>query len=69
MMCTMPNPGSMTVLSAGWLIHAFSGGARSRLTLSGSIGNRNGAGGNAPERVAEQPAALTRRVRTLTEAW
>jgi len=39
------------------------------LTLSGLIGSRNGAGGAAPESVAEQLAALTRRVRTLTEAW
>ena len=43
-------------------------GVRSVLTVSGSIGSRTGAGGTAPERVAEQLAALTRRVRTLTEA-
>ena len=43
-------------------------GVRSVLTVSGSIGSRTGAGGTAPERVAEQLAALTRRVRALTEA-
>jgi argininosuccinate lyase len=42
---------------------------RGVLTVSGSIGSRTGAGGTAPERVAEQLAALTRRVRKLTEAW
>ncbi len=41
---------------------------RSVLTVTGSIGSRTGAGGTAPERVAEQLAALTRRVRTLTDA-
>jgi argininosuccinate lyase len=42
---------------------------RSVLTVAGSIGSRLGAGGTAPERVAEQIAALTRRVRDLKEAW
>jgi len=44
-------------------------GVRSVLTVSGSIGSRTGAGGTAPERVAEQRAALTRRIRSLREAW
>jgi len=39
---------------------------RSVLTVEGSIASRNGAGGTAPERVAEQLAALTARVRALT---
>ena len=41
---------------------------RSVLTVSGSIGSRTGAGGTAPERVAEQLAALTERVRLLVSA-
>jgi argininosuccinate lyase len=44
-------------------------GVRSVLTVSGSIASRTGAGGTAPERVAEQLTALTHRVRTLMEAW
>ena len=68
MMSPVPNPGSIMGLSAGRLIHAFSGGARGMLALSGLIGSRNGAGGTASERVAEQLAALTRRVRILMEA-
>ena len=39
---------------------------RSVLTVVGSIASRTGAGGTAPERVAEQLAALTARVRALT---
>jgi len=35
------------------------------LTVEGSIGSRRGAGGTAPERVAEQLAALTQRVAEL----
>jgi len=40
---------------------------RTVLTVSGSIGSRTGAGGTAPVRVAEQLAALTRRIRLLSE--
>ncbi len=39
---------------------------RSVLTVEGSVASRSGAGGTAPERVAEQLAALTERVRALT---
>ena len=39
---------------------------REVLTVDGSIASRNGAGGTAPERVAEQLATLTARVRALT---
>jgi len=39
---------------------------REVLTVEGSIASRNGAGGTAPERVAEQLATLTARVRALT---
>jgi len=39
---------------------------RDVLTVEGSIASRNGAGGTAPERVAEQLATLTARVRALT---
>ncbi|GAB3617997.1 argininosuccinate lyase [Okibacterium endophyticum] len=39
---------------------------RSVLTVDGSIGSRTGIGGTAPERVADQRAALTERVRVLT---
>jgi argininosuccinate lyase len=42
---------------------------RSVLTVAGSIGSRTGAGGTAPERVAEQIVELTRRVRALKEEW
>jgi argininosuccinate lyase len=38
---------------------------REVLTVEGSIASRNGAGGTAPERVAEQLATLTARVRAL----
>jgi argininosuccinate lyase len=38
---------------------------RSVLTVEGSIASRTGAGGTAPERVAEQLAALTERIRSL----
>ena len=41
-------------------------GVRSVLTVAGSIGSRAGAGGTAPERVAEQLAALTQRVGLLS---
>ncbi|MET4782032.1 argininosuccinate lyase [Glaciihabitans sp. UYNi722] len=40
---------------------------RGVLTVAGSIASRTGAGGTAPERVAEQLAALTRRIRELEE--
>ncbi|MCU1556165.1 MAG: argH [Microbacteriaceae bacterium] len=40
---------------------------RSVLTVAGSIASRTGAGGTAPVRVAEQLAALTRRIRELEE--
>ena len=36
------------------------------LSIEGSVASRNGAGGTAPERVAEQRAALVARVRALT---
>lgn len=38
---------------------------RSVLTVEGAIGSRTGVGGTAPQRVAEQQAALTRRIRAL----
>ncbi|HEY8590796.1 MAG TPA: argininosuccinate lyase [Naasia sp.] len=38
---------------------------RSVLTVQGSVASRDGAGGTAPDRVREQLAALTDRVRTL----
>ena len=41
-------------------------GVRDVLTVEGSLASRNGVGGTAPERVAEQLAALTARVRSLT---
>src|SRR5690606_26901671 len=41
---------------------------RSVLTVAGSIGSRTGTGGTAPERVAEQLATLTERVRALVSA-
>jgi argininosuccinate lyase len=40
---------------------------RSVLTVAGSIASRSGVGGTAPERVAEQLAALTAAVRELTQ--
>jgi argininosuccinate lyase len=40
-------------------------GVREVLTIEGSVGSRTGAGGTAPERVAEQRAELTERVRHL----
>jgi argininosuccinate lyase len=40
-------------------------GVRDVLTVEGSIASRNGAGGTAPERVAEQRAQLVARVRDL----
>ena len=39
---------------------------RSVLTVAGSIASRNGAGGTAPERVAEQIAPLTHRVKNIS---
>jgi len=44
-------------------------GVRDVLTVAGSIASRTGAGGTAPERVAEQISTLTARVRAITEAW
>ncbi|MES2094693.1 MAG: argininosuccinate lyase [Actinomycetota bacterium] len=44
-------------------------GVRTVMTVGGSIGSRTGAGGTAPDRVAEQLASLTRRVRIVAEAW
>ncbi|MDN4614528.1 argininosuccinate lyase [Leifsonia sp. F6_8S_P_1B] len=41
---------------------------RSVLTVEGSVASRAGVGGTAPERVAEQLAALTERVRAVTGA-
>jgi argininosuccinate lyase len=41
---------------------------RSVLTVRGSVASRNGVGGTAPERVAEQRAQLTTRVREAAEA-
>lgn len=41
---------------------------REVLTVAGSIGSRTGAGGTAPERVAEQRLKLTARVRQLSQA-
>jgi argininosuccinate lyase len=40
---------------------------RAVLTVAGSIASRTGAGGTAPERVAEQLTTLTRRVKELKE--
>jgi argininosuccinate lyase len=37
------------------------------LAVAGSIASRSGVGGTAPERVAEQLAALTAAVKTLNE--
>jgi argininosuccinate lyase len=42
-------------------------GVREVLTVDGSIASRDGAGGTAPVRVAEQLAALTERVRALSK--
>jgi argininosuccinate lyase len=39
---------------------------RDVLTVEGSLASRSGIGGTAPERVAEQLAALTARVAALT---
>jgi argininosuccinate lyase len=41
---------------------------RSVLTIEGSVGSRDGIGGTAPERVAEQRAHLTERIRVLADA-
>ncbi len=41
-------------------------GVRDVLTIEGSVASRDGAGGTAPARVAEQLAQLTARVRALT---
>ncbi len=40
---------------------------RSVLTVEGSVASRAGAGGTAPDRVADQLAALTERIRSLTQ--
>ena len=40
---------------------------RSVLTIEGSVASRSGVGGTAPDRVAEQLASVTRRVRDLAE--
>ena len=44
----------------------LTGEVRSVLTVQGSVRSRSGVGGTAPERVAEQRAELTARVRELT---
>lgn len=44
----------------------LTGDVRGVLTVEGSVASRNGAGGTAPERVAEQRAELAARVRGLT---
>jgi argininosuccinate lyase len=41
-------------------------GVRAVLTIEGSVASRNGVGGTAPDRVAEQLAALTARVRAFS---
>ncbi|WP_207457624.1 argininosuccinate lyase [Desertivibrio insolitus] len=46
----------------------LTGEVREVLTIEGSVASRNGAGGTAPERVAEQLSRLTERVRDLTAA-
>ena len=43
----------------------LTGAVREVLTASGSVASRNGVGGTAPERVAEQRAALVERIREL----
>jgi len=40
---------------------------RAVLTIEGSVASRSGVGGTAPDRVAEQLASVTRRVRDLAE--
>lgn len=42
---------------------------RDILTIEGSVASRDGVGGTAPDRVREQLAALTERVRVLTSAF
>jgi argininosuccinate lyase len=42
---------------------------RAILTIEGSVASRDGIGGTAPDRVREQLAALTERVRMLTSAF
>ncbi|MBF0672819.1 MAG: argininosuccinate lyase [Salinibacterium sp.] len=44
----------------------LTGQVREVLSIDGAVSSRNGVGGTAPERVAEQLAALTARVRDLT---
>ena len=44
----------------------LTGAVRDVLTIEGSVASRNGAGGTAPDRVAEQRVALVARVRDLT---
>ncbi|MGN6125527.1 MAG: argininosuccinate lyase, partial [Humibacter sp.] len=41
---------------------------RGVLTLQGSVESRNGLGGTAPSRVAEQRSHLTERIRVLSDA-
>ncbi len=42
---------------------------RDILTIEGSVASRDGVGGTAPDRVRDQLAALTERVRMLTSAF
>ena len=44
----------------------LTGDVRDVLTIEGSVASRDGQGGTAPVRVAEQLAALTERVRVLS---
>jgi argininosuccinate lyase len=44
----------------------LTGDVRSVLTITGSVASRSGVGGTAPDRVAEQRAELTTRIRALT---
>ena len=45
----------------------LSGAVRASLTVEGSLAARSSPGGTAPARVAEQLAALTRRVRDIVD--
>ncbi|MCW4386800.1 argininosuccinate lyase [Salinibacterium sp. SYSU T00001] len=45
----------------------LTGGVREVLSIEGAVSSRNGVGGTAQERVAEQLGALTQRVRELAE--
>jgi argininosuccinate lyase len=44
----------------------LTGDVRAVLTIEGSVASRSGVGGTAPQRVAEQRAELTTRIRALT---